>query len=332
MSAGPDRQCAAFAARLGVADLWETQYVEFRLRAGQEQLDYLFSITRPAASALADTLESYATELKVMRDLRWVAVLRLLNEWADGYSPICPRAPVLWLEFDAVNCDGPYRTPPSVSLCLIPGYRFDRPLNPAVGDRDLRTANACLDALGIETTAELRSTLTRSFEALPLGGRFIHISVMLGREPAAVKLYGTIPRAQLPCYLRKIDWSGDLHAVSSLLEVACGEDAMGDQLFLDLSLNTVADPACCTLGLAVAQQHLVSGPDRDPTRARLLERWVDAGLACARKATSVRNWLEPVSGFGRRQSRFVDLKLVWQAGRDPSAKAYLGSYRPRAFA
>ncbi len=102
---------------------------------------------------------------------------------------------------------------------------------------------------------------------------------------------------------------------------------IGDEIFIDLNLSNFRDPAGCSLGLAVAQQHLASGPDNDPRRARVLDCWTNGGLGAPEKADALKGWPTPgvrVEGHGpwrRRSMRFLDLKLVWQSGAGLSGES-----------
>jgi hypothetical protein len=110
---------------------------------------------------------------------------------------------------------------------------------------------------------------------------------------------------------------------------------VGDDLFVDLNLETLRDPRRATLGLAVAQQQRDRGSDPDPGRWRILQTWAATGLCSNEKLAALRAWSElscrATAGVTRsdRMAAFLDLKLVWQSGGGLMAKAYLGCHRPR---
>jgi hypothetical protein len=102
-----------------------------------------------------------------------------------------------------------------------------------------------------------------------------------------------------------------------------GPDLVGDEVYIDLNLDNFRDPSRCSLGLAVGQQHVTRGPDRDPARKRILDRWISSGICETEKASTIRAWCAA-------PSRFLDLKLVWQSSTGLTAKAYLGAHRSAA--
>jgi hypothetical protein len=154
---------------------------------------------------------------------------------------------------------------------------------------------------------------------------------MLGREPASLKLYGTLARSDLASYLESMGWAGERGAIEHALASLYPAELLGDELFVDLNLDTLGDPERCSLGLAASQQHVLHGPDQDPTRGRLLEVWSAAGLCDPTKVERARAWPGPADSAGRNPglARFLDLKLVWQAGGGFSAKAYAGARSAR---
>jgi hypothetical protein len=227
--------------------------------------------------------------------------------------------PAIWLEFDDIADRTPGRMP-SMCVCLAPGYRFDRPPLPTNWERERQIIEDVLTIMNVASTPARLEDLTECFRELP--GRWIHLSVMSGRRPPAVKLYGSIPRQELLPYLARIGWSGDRRAIAEALDAAYGRDLVGDQLFIDLNLDNFRDGHRCTLGLAAAQQHVIRGEDGDPARRRILDRWIQAGLAAPEKAEEARGWVVDAP----RSGHFLDLKLVWQAGAGLTAKAYLGRF------
>jgi hypothetical protein len=314
-------------SELGIGGIGGTQYLECRLGRGHAQVDYLCAISRSSSAAFFETLTTYASARATAEGPGWREVLGLLDRWRHGESPITPTAPGIWLEFDDVAGDARHSARPSVSVGLVANYRFGRPLNPTVVERDLGVARDALRAVGVGVSEPMGASLSRCFASLPPSGRWIHLSVMLGRDPSAIKLYGVMSREALLPYLRTIGWRGDEDALSRLLAGAYGPDLVGDEVFLDLNLENFRDPERCSLGLAVAQQHVVRGPDPDPRRRRVLERWVSLGFAERSRAEEILEALGDRVDVLHPGGRFLDLKLVWQAGGAVTAKAYLGSHR-----
>jgi len=307
------------AAELGFGAISEAEYYECRLGAEQRQVDYLVAAPRSRASAML--LQLRALSEREAAGARWAPLLELFASWASGRTSLSHHVPTLWLEFDDVNTDA--LALPSVSVCLVPAYRTDRPLDQANAHRGLGSIRDTLDILAPARRAELDSLLVRCFDVLPAGARWIHLSVMLGRSPQAVKLYGSVPRRHLVPLLRDLEFQGDLAAIAQLLEREYAADLAGDELFVDLNLDTYHDRRSCTLGLALGQQHVAHGPDRDPARAEALARWEAAGCCVPQRARLAQAWLAGPTCF-------LDLKLVWRADAPLLAKAYLGSHVPAA--
>lgn len=294
------------ARRLCVAE-----YYECRLESQGQQVDYLCALQPEGARQLLSSgiFDSNAKHGPLQR---------LLMSWLQDESLLASRVPFIWLEFDDMGVAGGAEAPPSVSVCLVPNYRVERLLPDGVRSRHLETAQSVLQELQPETARRDAHLLEECFAALPAGSRWIHLSVMLGRTPQAVKLYGVFPRAELLPYLETIGWRGDLSAIGALLHGLYGQDLVGDELYVDLNLENFRDPSRASLGLAVSQQHALRGPEPDASRVKVLNRWVAEGLASSAKAAGCHSWLD-------RRERFLDLKLVWQGGITP--KAYLGELR-----
>ena len=133
-------------------------------------------------------------------------------------------------------------------------------------------------------------------------------------------------------YLERIGWAGDMAAVEVALAKLYPRELLGDELYLDLNLDDFRDPRHSTLGLAVAQQHLLRGGVPDPCRAAVLQAWQEAQLCDPAKLQSVQAW--PHSACARRQPfereiRYLDVKLVWNPSAGWKAKAYVGRHSRR---
>ncbi|WP_437815172.1 hypothetical protein [Sorangium sp. So ce1078] len=311
------------------------QYVEWRLGPADDQVDFLVALDRPGpqGTQVFRELEERSRTWTGQDRKAWLPVARLGGAWSGPEAPLWPRVPTVWLELDDVR--GAAAAPPCVSVCLVPAYA--RPLDPLGAprsDEELDTIHRVLDLVGAPASARLASALARCFAALPRGGRLIHLSVMLGRDPRAVKLYGKVPRAALPKYLKDIGWSGELAELERFQRSLYPEAYAGDEVYFDLNLANHDAPGRASLGLAYSQQQVAHGPCQDPRRRPILGRLVEAGLCHPAKAAAVAGWpgesCERVAGeaWPRRFVRFLDIKLVWDEERGPSAKAYLGTSWP----
>jgi hypothetical protein len=319
---------------LGVDDLWTSRYFESRLGREGQPVDYLLAFPRMAAAAALRQLCKAQTSLSSEAREGWAPILRLFSVWGDGASLISTRIPTVWLEFDAPDRSDARSVIPSVSTCLVGNYRYDRPLSLPCAADDLSLARHALSTLKPDVSDDTDRCVAECFAHLPRGARWIHLSVMLGRPVNAVKLYGVFPRDSLLPFLARLGWAGDLAALAANVERFYPRDLLGDQSFVDLNLSTFRREVSCSLGLAVAQQHLAGASRGDPGRAELLARWADAGLCWPGQREAIATWLreaardEVADGLPREARRFVDLKLVCGGLGDVTAKVYRGSRRP----
>jgi hypothetical protein len=324
----------AVASQLGIDDVWAAQYYECRLVSGDDRVDYLLSLSRSAAGAALSRVSGAVSAFAAERRPEWSPVVSLLESWASGVSLLSARSPTVWLEFDDPRASSAAPPVPSVSVCLVPDYREDRPPPAADASDELSLVHEVLATLGpAGATTPQDALLAECFTRLPPGARWIHLSVMLGRPGRDVKLYGRFSREQLLPYLRDLGWAGSWRAIDEALDRFYPAELLGPEVFVDLNLGNLRDPDRCSLGLAVAQQHLIGGGDVDPRRTRVLASWIDGKLCAPEKAASVGAWasagveLERLGPWRRRSMRFLDVKLVWQAGLGLTAKAYLGARR-----
>jgi len=318
------------AAELGVSAYIESQYYESRLASGLEQQDYLISFSQSAARRVSDRLGAFIDGY-AGGSSGWQALQRLLAAWADPQTNLGMYCPTIWFEYDDIGARE-CRACPSVSICITRSYRADESHSP-FEKRDLELCREALAVLGADLTAAQGTALPTAFDELPPGARMIYVSYMLGRSTPAIKLYGVLRRDQLLGYLQRIGWAGDQAQITHALGLLYPPELLGEELYFDLNLDDFRDPARCTLGLAVAQQHLFRGADPDPTRSKILELWTKAGLCTAEKVRRARTWPGSAASVAivpfEREYRFLDVKLVWRAGSGFVAKSYLGRQRLR---
>jgi hypothetical protein len=311
------------------------RYVECRLHSRRHEIDYLMAFPRSSATALRAHLAEAVESASTASPARWRPLLRLLESWGNGASLLSRYAPVIWFELDdASSCREANAPFPSVSVCLLPGYDPRRSTPPPKPALELQKIDEITSLLEVPGSERLRSTLAECYRLLPANAQWIHLSLMLGRKPAAMKLYGAFGRSDLLPYLRALGWQGDFVVLARLLSNAYPAELLGDQVFVDLNLTTLHDAESCTLGLAVGQQHVLCGPRCEPLHGELLRRWAEVGWADPLKARSV----QAVIGAGAtadlpnrvKAGRFLDLKLVWSRQSGTVAKAYLGFHHQAA--
>ena len=319
---------APAAAALGIDPFIAVQYYETRLAPDAETVDYLLSVQRGAAAVVAERIRAAATSSELDTE-EWQTLARFFAHWADGASLTSAFVPTTWLEYDRVF-EKPAQSAPSLCACITPGYSVSE-RHPEKRDLDLRLCRDVLGALRVELERSRDATLSAVFDQLPSGARWIHLSYMLGREPRALKLYGAMSRTELPAYLERIGWAGDRTALQFALAELYPAEVLGDELFLDLDLENFRERGAASLGLAVARQHLLRGPLGETTHEPIAARWQRAGLCDAGKLELARNWPSPSESTRPflRETRFLDLKLVWRARTGFEAKAYFGLLRQR---
>lgn len=302
-------------------------YFECRLANDDSQLDYLVAFPRSLATRVHRTIVERDGFADATANT-WTPVERFFALWCDGRSIPSRMASTVWLEFDDVGANTQGIAAPSLCVCLLPEYRPNGALTRRTDPRDLQLAHSVLETVGLHVS-DWTGALTSCFQRLPVGGRWIHLSVMVGRSPWSVKLYGTVPRSAVLPYLREIGWRGSYDAVDDLLAKEYAQCLVGDELFIDLNLTDFQDATQASLGLAVSQQQLFQAGDGDIGRQRVLDTWISAGLCSSERAAFVRNWLGvgPQMANVPNASRFLDLKLVLRTGSPVVAKAYLGEYR-----
>jgi hypothetical protein len=317
-----DDEIEAYRARasaVGVGDA--SYYAECRL-TGRRQLDFLVAFRRQhfGTSEIAASVSQRASSGLPLADA-WQEADRFGRRWRAPGDDVHDLVSAAWLEFDDV-AGGDATFAPSLSACVVPGYPADdvepAPPRRERNDRVVRVHRA----LGSQGSARLEPLLRLCCDALPGDGRVIHLSRMHAREPRAAKAYLAVPRRELVPYLRVVGWRGPLSAVERVWSRIGGGDLSGDMAYVDLNLDNALSPEDATLGIAFSQQQV----GEDPARRLLLGRLVAQRLATAEQAEVLSDWVAWRRSAPElpRLTRWLDLKVVFGAGRDAVAKAYLG--------
>ncbi|XXX82513.1 hypothetical protein WMF30_27545 [Sorangium sp. So ce134] len=252
----------------------------------------------------------------------WGRVQDLARAWADPASPLHARVPVIWLELDSGEMTRG-RLMPSVLLCVDPSLPKGSASPDAMGhglDECAPSLQAALSALSSEPLApEARAALHRCFEALPAGGRIVHVGFMAARRPTALKLFAAMDREQVLGYLSAIRWPGSLAEATSLIDTfGAGPDAFRVDL-------TIGESLLPRLGLEFASRR-----GADPERRAVIDRCVKHGLCTPEKRDALISWTgsrrEAIPGYTLpvRLSRWIDMKIVHRPPAPLEAKAYLG--------
>jgi hypothetical protein len=323
---GPDTgtRLLEFSARH--PGLGQTQYLECRLGPGKSrQVDLLISAgTALDRASLGRALSARPGEPPELWPLR-----RFVAGWLSPASPLHRGVPVAWLEFDHLERDE--NPVASIGVCVAPAYLDPFVALPPQASRD--ALPVVVEALRVirrhEVSSEEEIALQRCFDRLPAGARWIHLSVMAGREPAELKLYGIFPGRTVLGYLAEIGW-GPLPGFEDLLARHCTPERTGGVVYLDLPITGTGLMAPtgprAGLGVVFAQQQLRASAERDPRRTPLLDGLVAEGLCTAEEREALLRW--PASQSldlpGGHLDRWFDVKLVHHPLRGLAAKAYLG--------
>jgi hypothetical protein len=307
-------------------ELGGSHYLECRLRtAGRAPVDFLVSMTAAERDLLGDTMLARCDAYPGLYPLG-----RLLDRWRRRDSALFTAVPVAWLEFDDIDRQ---QTPvASVCVCIVPSYVDPyAPLAEQGAAPPLATIEEAVEVLReAPLAAEERRGLERCFRALPAGARFIHLSVMTGRSPSELKLYGAFPQHTLLDYLQRIAWAGDLAAIAHLLDRYCPAGRTGSVAYVDLPLSSCHLPERAGLGICFSQQHLRVAEECDAAREPLLLALLEDGLSTLDEARALSRWSgsTPVGSTAnwvhQRIRRWLDVKLVYSVGQPLLAKAYLG--------
>lgn len=314
----------ALAQRL--AQVSSSYYLECRLGSlDADRLDVLVGVGSRGCGRLNRWLSEQTAELSGLR--------RVASAWALGSSGPMAGVSALWLEYDRLGPTSAATTP-AISACLLPDYDASAGLSRGDDDPDhLQRAVGVLEVLAGDTlNTRVHRRLEHCLSNLPARARIIHASVMLGREAEPKKLYLVMPRDALSGYLERVGFAGPIAQVEQLVERYCPLQRVGDELYVDLTLSSLATPGGNLLGFVFTPQHLLRSSERAPDRGPLLEELVRAGLCSEAQRLALRSWparsqLRTVGPNGALEllvEQWLDIKLVWSPPGVLAAKAYLG--------
>jgi hypothetical protein len=305
-------------------------YLECRLAANTTQVDFLISaISKDAREILAGYNTKADISDTLLQDPLWSHVRDFFGYWAKSTSPLYEQVPIIWLEFDQIDQSLPIVPLPCVMFCVNPQYLERRgqllPSNRINPQKcQLVTEVACEILIGHPLSSEIKQNLFACFELLPAGGQIIHVSAMLPRQPAALKIYVSIPKERLLEYLTQIGWIGSVGEVKSILTEFC---TAKDDIRVDLTIGPMITP---NIGIVFSEVQ-VNGLRRSGLGPQnLLDQCVENGLCTPEKREALLTWpgssreLYSHEGWPTRLSRWLDIKIVYQPNRPLEAKGYLG--------
>lgn len=295
-------------------------YLECRLGGGHERVDFLVCVTTEdgGREVLARTF-GHAPGATVA----WDQLHAFCSRWVDPSSCLHEETPLIWLELDAVQRDS-VAASPSIHYCVHSDLtRSGRALvlgsaKPSAS-RYEELWNEGLSVLlppsRVRPSIEL---LHRCLDGLRDCGRMDHVSVMLGRSPATVKMTATILPRHLPGFLSRIDWPGSTDGLERLFgDVNVPPEAIQ----FDVDFGTEVIPS---VGIGIFDDPV------DASRQELLDRLVGLGLCTHSKRDALLPWpgseCHVFEGhrWPARINRRLDVKLVYRSPGSVTAKAYLG--------
>jgi len=314
---------------LGVADLdslsalramipasFNAFYVECRLGADGGSVDFLAGTT--AKTSLRKELDD-AKGVRFPDSSSWDALHRVVEGWCEASD--LAAIPCVWIEFDDVT-EAPRGDVLSFAVCLERGY----PHRLEHGPDNLGLAERSIARLACEDVTEQLPALSRFFAALPEGGRVIHLSPMIGRRGAPLKIYGRVPVGTLSGFLRDAGWGGSDAQVAYLEDEFWKPCSTSPDVYFDVAVQPGGTP---TIAIVFSPLELHACHPQDRRRIGLLRRLTELGLCSGDKAAALEAWVgderlvDPSVPWPCRTERWLDIKVV-RGPESAFAKAYLG--------
>jgi hypothetical protein len=312
------------AAQLPAA-LTRWTYLECRLGGRSAPVDVIVEVDAAGRDILTGANQALAPGPGLAAAPVWARVLEVCRRWADPASPLSRWVECVWLEFDAG--EGPGAALPGVfigfSRCVYGAENAD--------ERCARAVEALEALLGVPLGAGRLDALQRVHRHLPDGAFILYAGSLLPRGDGALRVCASgIGARELPGFLRAAGWPGpygpleallpELHAAREgaaardpvLLHLDIGVEGLRPRIGLEYAFGR-REQARGGLAETAFLEHLVA--------LRLCTREEAAALTafpgCATEQLPHELWRSLVV------RRVNHVKLVFDAGRPPEAKAYL---------
>jgi hypothetical protein len=250
----------------------------------------------------------------------WLRCIDFIERWLAFDDPRLRRAPFLCIAFDLeATCVLPV---PCLSVCIDPDF-FARRLGIGPTTRvapeevELLTAHCHRLLHETELPAAVRARLRRYLDADYVEAK--HVSLMLSRSPAAVKVDVRLPVDALTDYLtERLDWRDAARGIH-----ACVRTLLPEQRHVQLNLPLHQER------VHPLEVEFLAGPIEVEREARceFLSRLVTAGLCTESKAAVLeRATLAPLSysSDGTPVARAWYAKVRFAGETPVDAKAYIG--------
>ena len=253
-------------------------------------------------------------------DPAWDNTAALLERWADTSSSLHRAIDEIWLEFDLA---GNARPRPFVYVTPIDGERH---YGPEGDEQVLGLAGECLRLLQAVPSQQTMSNVQRCIRSLPADGRFLQFAPLAHRRDDTLRLVVAMPSLDVPAYLTRIGWPGDVDVADAAFRRA-GVGDWVSPLQLDVS-NEILPP----ISREFCDQ---TTPAEDPRWGRVLDELERIGACGADRRPWLEGWpterAAPVYRWNAplQVRKLLQVKVLHVPDQPVLAKAYLG-FQPKA--
>ena len=306
---------------------WQCAGYECRLGDPAPRADFGVHLRRSHATTIDRAILAQA-EPGEHSQAAWRRLDQFSRVWSERLTPISRAVPAISLEFD-LHSSSARLAAPSVFFSIHPG-RVGAPAGSG------RAAGVCshvvrgvLEALGVDV-GRSRRTLEGCLDVVLSRVGFLQFGVWLARPVDTFRVCAPgLPLSEIQALVKALRWAGPADAYQSqwrdLLQ-------FGDRGTVHFD---VGEGVSAKLGVEITFGESSASFQRDdPEDTRLLDYLVEHDLCLPDKRDALLSW---VGGF-RLASRgpsdaeaapiflrtISHVKLVFQPGRAPEAKAYLG--------
>ncbi|MGH9347400.1 MAG: hypothetical protein ACRD26_09060 [Vicinamibacterales bacterium] len=300
-------------------------YLECRLHEAAPAVDLVLCVDRASRARLEGPPAGWLPPALRSHPL-WTGVARVCSRWGDPTSALHARIYDLWLEFDA-------RERPSGTDALVPnvfiGFIGSRS---APRDEVWLAAQASLELLRSRSIApEIRLAAQHCIRSLPATATLAYVGCMYPRDSEALRLcVAPVDGLAVADYLRRITWPGSSEALErSLLALSSAAAGGARATLLHVDVRDTVQPR---IGIEMALQQ-VPQLRGDLVERHLLDRLCGLDLCTAAKRDALMRWpgyTEEILPHHCWPSivlrRVSHVKLVFEPGRRPLAKAYLSVF------
>lgn len=325
LAVGEALERLAWSSETVPAALTRGVYLECRLSA-DARVDLVVQVGDRGRAILSGANRAIRLPRRLRAHSHWEQVRRLCARWADPDAPLASCLRGMWLEFDAPDTDADTAAVP------LPGVFLKLVESAQAAPAALEEVLSSLPGLSPAPTLVRR--LRRCIGELPPGAHVSYLGSFAPRGTDAVRVCMVgLPEDAISAYLARVEWPGDPHALGDLLATVGAVD--GRRLHPGpgmLHLDVGGDGVQPRIGLEYVLER--GGQIRGRLHeTEFLDRLVELGLCTAAKRDGLLAW--PGYSFedfahelwpSLVKRRVNHVKLVYEPGRPPEAKAYLCAF------